>query len=262
MCLIYTDYAQLVPMYHVAYDDFNQQLREHENVAVLHFGGHGEGDRLLLQDDSFYRHGLIDQIAGLKNLQLVVLNCCKSREIGEELVNKGIPYVVCTDSNIKDDVAIHFATHFYSALAQNKTIKAAYEDAKNAVTGRHPNPNEDAERALPPSKRNATTPKTIFEWLLKQSANPEEWRLSSPEKSIWSYHKTIAAYYSEQHPLNEAVATLADLYIEPNFSLHKVSFGDKPEVDNEGFTKFEYNNIHAFVLNSFLQNKPPLQMPT
>ncbi|KAI9995448.1 hypothetical protein PInf_012513 [Phytophthora infestans] len=170
---------------HVRFDiataDILRSLMTAWKCTVLHFSGHGLGQRaaLCFEDGAGCTHLITPEalrqlmfsgdrrqqqvsgaapveiktvdaaIAGPKpldgNVQLVFVNACHSQKVASVFLNAGIPHVVAvhSDSLVVDASATMFAKHFYLSLFHGHTVSTAFEIAKGAV------------RALPTQKRAA-----------------------------------------------------------------------------------------------------------
>jgi hypothetical protein len=112
--------------------DLLQLLREHK-PQIVHFCGHGAGERgLLLQDDQG-REQLVSTEALVhafeyfaQDIECSVFNACSSY-IQAEAVVKHIDYAIGMSEEILDRAAYIFAVGFYTALADGDSIERAYE---------------------------------------------------------------------------------------------------------------------------------------
>uniref|UniRef100_H3GIZ3 SAM domain-containing protein n=1 Tax=Phytophthora ramorum TaxID=164328 RepID=H3GIZ3_PHYRM len=169
---------------HVRFDiataDILRSLMTAWKCTVLHFSGHGLGQRaaLCFEDGAGCTHLITpdalrqlmfsgdrqQQVPGAapvemettgksaavprpldSNVQLVFVNACHSQKVASVFLNAGIPHVVAvhSDSLVVDASATMFAKHFYLSLFHGHTVSTAFEIAKGAV------------RALPTQKRAA-----------------------------------------------------------------------------------------------------------
>src|SRR5271157_439517 len=91
-----------------------------DRIALFHFGGHADGDRLLLQSAfeprPAYAEGLATLLGQQRGLKLVFLNGCSTRPQVKRLLDAGAPAVIATARPIDDQVATKFAVSFYQAL--------------------------------------------------------------------------------------------------------------------------------------------------
>ncbi|KAG7389778.1 hypothetical protein PHYPSEUDO_009698 [Phytophthora pseudosyringae] len=170
---------------HVRFDiasaDILRSLMTAWQCTVLHFSGHGLGQRaaLCFEDGAGCTHLITPdalrqlmfsgnrrqkQVPGAApvemkaaeasiadpkpldgTVQLVFVNACHSQKVASVFLNAGIPHVVAvhSDSLVVDASATMFAKHFYLSLFHGHTVSTAFEIAKGAV------------RALPTQKRAA-----------------------------------------------------------------------------------------------------------
>ena len=95
-------------------------LKHRDRIALFQFGGHADGDRLLLQlafePRPAYAEGLATLLGQQRGLKLVFLNGCSTRPQVKRLLDAGVPAVIATARPIDDGVATEFAVAFYQAL--------------------------------------------------------------------------------------------------------------------------------------------------
>lgn len=101
---------------------------------VLHFSGHGEQGQLVLSNayDKAGEYVSDDWLSGAldgRNIDVLLLNCCWSASIAEQL-NDEIPLTIGTTKEVGLDVAAEFARRFYDALQQGETLGRAYDIAR------------------------------------------------------------------------------------------------------------------------------------
>jgi CHAT domain len=111
------------------------------NPHVVHFCGHGTGERGLVFEDNNSREQIVTSeaiatifklFAQQKQLECVVLNACYSEEQAKEIC-KYVAYVVGMSESIADDAAIEFAIGFYTAVGAGESYEFAYEMGCNAI---------------------------------------------------------------------------------------------------------------------------------
>ena len=104
-----------------------------DRIALFHFGGHADGDRLLLQSAfelrPAYAEGLATLLGQQRGLKLVFLNGCSTRPQVKRLLDAGVPAVIATARPIDDAVATEFAVAFYQALT------TGYSGENRKITG-------------------------------------------------------------------------------------------------------------------------------
>ena len=104
-----------------------------DQVGILHFAGHSESDKLMVNGDVVYSK----HIAGLLKTwtappSLVFLNGCRSSGQVKELHEAGVKNVIATRSSVGDENAANFAKAFYAELLsrpEKTTIKQAFDRA-------------------------------------------------------------------------------------------------------------------------------------
>ncbi|MBD2512114.1 CHAT domain-containing protein [Nostoc muscorum FACHB-395] len=107
---------------------------------IVHFCGHGSGDRgLVLENDSGNAQLVpTNALASLfklfanQGVECVVLNACYA-EVQAEAISQHINYVVGMSDEISDDAAVKFAVGFYDALGAGRSYEDAYEFGCNAI---------------------------------------------------------------------------------------------------------------------------------
>jgi hypothetical protein len=111
------------------------------NPHIVHFCGHGTGERGLVFEDNNSREQIVTSeaiatifklFAQKEQLECVVLNACYSEEQAKEIC-KYVAYVIGMSESIGDDAAIEFAVGFYTAIGAEKSYDFAYEMGCNAI---------------------------------------------------------------------------------------------------------------------------------
>ncbi len=106
---------------------------------IVHFCGHGEGERgLVLENDSGQPHFVsTEALADLfrhfsHQIECVLLNACYTQVQAEE-IGKHINFVIGMRQPILDRSAIAFSEGFYGALAAGESIAKAYDFGCNRI---------------------------------------------------------------------------------------------------------------------------------
>ncbi len=126
--------------------DLDEVFRRYgSRVAIFHFGGHADAERLLLESASgamaAHAEGLAGYLGGQGGVKLVFLNACSTRPQVADLLLKGIDLVLATARPIGDDAAREFAANFYRQLVSGRTFRDAFEHARElAKTARGRSP--------------------------------------------------------------------------------------------------------------------------
>lgn len=94
---------------------------------IVHYGGHGETEGIVLEDEDLDGDVLAAILENSDNTQIVVLNACYSLEIAKE-VAKHIPYVIGTQDAIDDSAATAFARGFYTGLVSGRSVEKAFKN--------------------------------------------------------------------------------------------------------------------------------------
>ena len=138
--------CELVVRTNVSLPVIDEVFRRHgSRVALFHFAGHADADRLLLESASgataAHAEGLAGYLGGQGGVKLVFLNGCSTRPQVAELLRKGIDVVLATARPIDDAAARAFAVDFYKQLVAGRTFRDAFEQARElAKTARGNDP--------------------------------------------------------------------------------------------------------------------------
>jgi len=112
-------------------DDLRHALLD-DSYQVLHFGGHGEFDTLLFEDERSNvvkspMEAIISLVDHHPSIQCVVLNACNS---AAGLHTAIADFTIGMDQTVGDDAAIQFAQGFYDAVAAGKSYEFAIEEGR------------------------------------------------------------------------------------------------------------------------------------
>ncbi len=106
---------------------------------IVHFCGHGEGEKgLILENDAGQLHLVSSEaLANLfsyfsDRIECVLLNACHTKMQAEEIV-KHINFVIGMNQPILDRSAIIFSEAFYGALGSGESIARAYQFGCNRI---------------------------------------------------------------------------------------------------------------------------------
>ena len=117
-------------------EDLQRTLLDYE-PEIIHFSGHGNGDRGLVLENNSGESQLVSakSLAGLfklfQNIECVVLNACYS-EVQAKAISEHINCVVGMKQEIGDKAAIKFAVGFYDALGAGRAYNDAFEFGCNS----------------------------------------------------------------------------------------------------------------------------------
>ncbi len=116
---------KLVEEHGVDVEQFTNFLM-HENPHILHYGGHGEVEGIVLEQDHLEADVFESLIQLSRNTKCVLLNACNSLPIAKALAQH-VPYVIGTQDVIDDGAAIAFAKGFYMGIVSGKTVEEAFK---------------------------------------------------------------------------------------------------------------------------------------
>ena len=107
--------------------------------TIVHFCGHGTGERgLVLEDDAGEPYlASTEALSGLfgtlpDQIECVLLNACYAEKQAKAIVQH-INYVIGMQDEIRDDLAIAFTQGFYDGLGAGQSIDVAYKLGCNAI---------------------------------------------------------------------------------------------------------------------------------
>ncbi|MEL6853329.1 MAG: CHAT domain-containing protein [Bacteroidota bacterium] len=146
--------------------------RFHGAISLFHYGGHSDPNQLYLHEESLKGQSLATLLGLEPNLKLVFLNACKNAGQVADLFAAGVPAVIATSEYIADSMALSLARHFYSGLAQGRTLESAFLAAA-AFVNRELQLEVGIHHALPPAISEEQ-----FAWgLYVQQAEVLQWQI-------------------------------------------------------------------------------------
>jgi hypothetical protein len=129
---------EIISKWAVRPDDLRRALLDYD-PQIVHFSGHGIGDRGLVLENSEGEIQLVsaESLANLFKLfkdkiECVVLNACYS-EVQAKAIAEHINCVVGMNQEIDDRAAVKFAVGFYDALGAGRTYEDAFEFGCNSI---------------------------------------------------------------------------------------------------------------------------------
>ncbi len=132
------DEFEIISKWAVRPDDLRRALLDNE-PEIVHFCGHGTGDRGLVLENDLGEIQLVsaESLADLFQLfdakiECVVLNACYS-EVQAEAIYEHINCVVGMNQEIEDEAAIKFAVGFYDALGAGRGYEDAFKFGRNSI---------------------------------------------------------------------------------------------------------------------------------
>ena len=152
-------------------------------IRIFHFSGHADGYQLLLESirgDQSMAHGegLVSYLKRRKELQLIFLNGCSTRQMAQELVEQGVPAVIGTSESIADEMAATLGSRFYFGLGQGLSVEEAWKSAEDEAKMKKGGIAGEQDRSI---KRKRTKKKTSdFPWhmyIAKDESEVKSWNL-------------------------------------------------------------------------------------
>lgn len=117
--------------------DIDRYLRIYKDrLAIFHYSGHAEGTILSFEDSDGNANGLANKLGIQRNLKLVFLNACSTKEQVELYIKAGVTAVIATSLPVVDEHAMQFSASFYKGLASELTIEEAYLSAIGSLKQR------------------------------------------------------------------------------------------------------------------------------
>ncbi len=107
-----------------------------KNPQIVHFACHGSPTGLTFRSaqnkfatEELPTRDLLRLLRGSADIRLVVLNSCKTYELGRAL-RKTVPFVVAMNRDISDGAATAFASGFYGGLGAGKSLGERVRDGR------------------------------------------------------------------------------------------------------------------------------------
>ncbi len=207
-----------------------------DRLVIFHYGGHAESDKLLLHGEDANSDGIADVLKLQKNLQLVFLNGCSTKDQVKLLLENGIPAVIATSVPINDQKAADFSITFYDALAKQHSIKEAFEMASAFLKTKGQGSAEIYRGVI--SREQLNKDKDELPWGLYTTENNEkvlDWKLPSKATNEIVVQSSSSKYNVTNVPINEKLTevlleTLADHSDELEFIQFQAAKGKKVDI--------------------------------
>ena len=134
-------------------------------ARVVHFSGHGHEKFMMFEDDHGGAQTLDPKVlrnrvsaCGAETCKLVVLNSCKSEDVGRAFVAAGVEHVVAVAQNqnngrISDRAGIEFCRAFYRSLANMDSLRTAFDIGCAAAQNAHGEMGSDGRFILLPEDK-------------------------------------------------------------------------------------------------------------
>ena len=129
---------RFIPRVAVQIEDIQREIRQ-TKANIVHFSGHGTGDRGLVLENDEGKQVLVSTQAIARTfehhenqVECVLLNVCNSEPQATE-ISQHINYVIYTKKQIRDDAAIAFSFGFYAGLGDGESYEEAFESGCNYI---------------------------------------------------------------------------------------------------------------------------------
>ncbi len=184
------DRFTLISEWAVRTEDMMQALVTHQ-PHIVHFLGHGTGDRGLVLEDSQGRAQLVPTRAlarlfqQMTSVECVLLNACYS-DTQAQAISQFVSCVVGMNQPIGDPAAVCFSRGFYTSLGNGGSYEAAYEMGRTAIDfenisevttpvlrTRAGKVIDEGQRAKPPEGQRGAAAKRIFISYREQSPDKD-----------------------------------------------------------------------------------------
>ncbi|MCI5083097.1 MAG: CHAT domain-containing protein [Saprospiraceae bacterium] len=211
-----------------------------DQIAIFHYGGHAGHTLIQLEDADAQSAGLAKLLGEQKSLQLVFLNGCSTRGQVQQLFAQGVKAVIATSVPIEDSKSLSFASAFYKALANKRSIKLAFEFAKATVETNFKNPPAiEIFRGLEVLENKEESHDSDMPWGLYINDGKEqvlEWRL--PYYREVGLPSGMKSYINKELKLNKYIVLALDEMCKYNKDIYRqmVEVIDGEEVKRDSST--------------------------
>ncbi len=134
------------PIWQVTPDELEERFDTQRNdLRLFHYSGHAGATGLVLNRGDqasriVFGAGIARQAGWAKDLRLVFLNGCSTREQAQVFLEQGAAAVIATTKPLIDKYAVDFARRFYQSFTRRNglsTLQQAFEAAFIAFTDEH-----------------------------------------------------------------------------------------------------------------------------
>ena len=169
-------------------------------IAGFHYGGHAHGKGLFLEDAEGQAEGLAQLLGRQQQIRFVFLNGCSTQPQVQRLLQLGVPVVIATTSPIDDTKASEFAGYFYDKLANQGSIRQAFDFAGDSLLLKYENFKRPSVEAVPIIRGFALRQKQeegSLNWkLYYDESRPEvlDWAIPRPAPTLSRRPESETAY--------------------------------------------------------------------
>ena len=217
-----------------------------KDIQVFHYGGHADRTLLQLEDKDAQSKGLAKLLGELEGLKLVFLNGCSTQAQVKALFQAGVKAVIATSVKIQDNMAVAFSAAFYQALTTKKSLKRAFEFAKNSLEMQFKDsPDIKVFRGIEIEEEEAEE----LPWALYlQEAYASEmlqWRL--PYYQEVGLPKDMISYIGQNFNLNRYIVLVLDEMVKYNKDIYsqmiEVKDGEEVKKDSSEYLNLVIKNF-------------------
>ncbi len=167
-------------------DIFDTFTKFKDRIVIFHYGGHANSEALQLEDQLANASGLAKLIAQQKELQLVFLNGCSTRNQVQQLVELGVKAVIATHNPIEDDKALVFSEQFYESLASEATLEDAFKVAVSRLetTNNSPEGGISQHRFLKGYKAKQEIRENPWGLFLPENGHSATWKITHVNRAL------------------------------------------------------------------------------
>jgi hypothetical protein len=264
--LVDKNQIRLEKIFEVSLDDLFESFNDRysfKNVQVFHFGGHSSQVDITIGKDTSSEtgtsgnsevsaEGFAEFIGNQQGIKLVFLNSCSSEGIATEILKKGIPFVVGTTSEVRDDDAVVFAEYFYKALAAGKSVRASFKQV-HTLLSESPGKLKGNYRSFRKSKEQSGV---LWQLFCGDEDTKESWKLAPQsvlEKITQSDQVKILCVYPNQiedkpyfEAIKNTIAKKKEISVKSNWEfINREDFINSLEYF-DSIVLFASNNFYPF----------------
>lgn len=232
------------------FDLFNQPAYNYsKTINLLHYSGHSSKEGIVLHEvdggnETVTAERLADFLALQEGLEVVFLNSCCSKSIGEKLLGNKIKAVIETTNVVGDSDAAKFSEYFYQALASGKNLKKAFLSAQQRFEKAENESNDGGiqgkHRYISTSKKEQNEKKCLWNLAYQEEAFVEEWYLVERTTSLFfddRFTKRVLALVEPNEKHEKYIKAIKGVFVDNNDVLlytwaDLIMSGEKAELAN------------------------------
>ncbi|MCB9264798.1 MAG: hypothetical protein H6558_07230 [Lewinellaceae bacterium] len=127
-------FIKIEKLFGASHEDISSILSAYsERLIIFHYGGHANGEEILLEETRGQGAGLAQLLGDCPRLELVFLNGCATVGHVRRLFDAKVNTVIGTSALVADKRAMEFALGFYQGLVNRRTLKRAFDFAQGVL---------------------------------------------------------------------------------------------------------------------------------